>query len=314
MPHNLITTAMRTRRRKRLVNHVHLEKGRQLFVAVTFDVEREYGSHRLESSASNVRTFLTQAEDIQQNATIFIEGSLVEDNSNILRSLEKNGIEIGLHGWRHELWGPAQWYLNDKPLSVEQKSFLLKEASQAFENSRLRRPVLFRAPNLVADESTIKLLEANGFHVDSSLLSHKGVAPVPQFPGGESGIIRIPVSAEPTPLLTSKFFIPYHRFRVCNLKTLKEMKENELIDYVRRITAYQEFLGFLPHLVILCHSWEFSAPTIQDREYSYCSPENFQFTDDITHSLTENFRTTFVSMGALGELLKKKQRENLQNQ
>jgi hypothetical protein len=283
-------------------------------LALTFDVEREYGSFRLETHASNVKSFLSRIEGIEQNATIFVEGSLVKEHSEALHSLEKKGIEIGLHGWQHELWGSKQWYLNDKPLQPDQKATLLKAAFEDFQLSSLHRPTAFRAPNLVADESTLKLLESNGFQVDSSLPSHRGVAPIPQFPNGPSGIIRIPVSVEPTPLLDSKSFIPYYRFRVCNLKTAKQMRGEKLLDCVTRIAMCQEAFGFLPHLVMLSHSWEFFPPLVENRDYAYCSATNFELLDSVVNSLSESFAVKRVSMSDLGELIKQKQHKGAQNQ
>jgi hypothetical protein len=217
--------------------------------------------------------------------------------------LEKKGIEIGLHGYRHELWGPAQWYLSDKPLPVEQKASLLKAGIEAFSSSGLRRPVVFRAPNLVADDSTIQLLPGNGFQVDSSLPAHKGVLPIPLF---LDELIRIPVTVDPTPKVSWTALVPYCRFRACNLKTLKHMAPDEFFKYISGITAIQEALGFPPHVVILCHSWEFFSPLIDNKQYDYCSPQNSDFLDKLIRNLSEDFNIREISMQHLADLFKRK--------
>jgi len=289
-----------------MMNHAHPHRRHQLFVVLTYDVEREYGSHRLKGNGATVPLFLRSMQDAAENATIFVEGSLVEENSEILRSLEKKGIEIGLHGYRHELWGPAQWYLADKPLTLKRRNSLLDAAIEAFRSSGLRRPVVFRAPNLAADSSTMLLLLEKGFHVDSSLPAHRGVPPIPQFFGGPEGLIRIPVTAEPTPSLSRKRIFPYYRYRTCNLKSLKEMRNDELLRYVSRIAALQEALGFPPHLVIVSHSWEFLNPLIDHQDYSYCSPANFEFLHELVRILSENFDEKRVSISTLAEFFKEK--------
>jgi len=306
MPHNLIATMLRARKLRAVMDHAHPRKGRQLFLAITFDVECEYGSHRIKGGSATVPIFLKNLQNALLDTTIFVEGSLVEENSEILRSLERQGIEIGLHGYRHELWGPPQWYLADKPLTGEEKNSLLDVAIEAFRSSGLRRPVVFRAPNLTADTSTMLMLLEKGFHVDSSLPAHRGVLPVPQFFGGPKGLVRIPVTVEPTPLLSRKCIFPYYRYRACNLKSLKEMRNDELLQYVSRISALQEALGFPPHLIILSHSWEFLNPTIDHQDYSYCSPANFEFLRNLDRILSENFNVKRVSISALAELFKKK--------
>lgn len=305
MPQNLIATMLKTRNLRDVMNRAHLHKTRQLFLVLTCDVEREYGSRRVKGGGATVSPFLRNAQEVLLNTSIFIEGSLVEENSDILHTLERQGIEIGLHGYRHELWGPPQWYLSDKPLTLEEKNSLLEAAIEAFRSSGLRRPLIFRSPNLAADKSTMRLLVAKGFQVDSSLPSHKGVLPVPQLFGGPEGLIRIPVTAEPTPSLSRRRFFPYYGYRVCNLKSLKEMG-NELLQYVSRIVALQEALGFLPHLVILSHSWEFLNPSIEHQDYGYCSPANFEFLHNLVRILSENFDVKRVSIGSLAELSKEK--------
>lgn len=307
MPHNFLGTALRNRKLLSKIN-THQNIGGELFVALTFDVENEYGSHRLEGGGTTVRPFLEQMRDWDVPATIFVEGCLVGQNADILLELERNEIENGLHGFRHELWGPAQWFLADRPVSSEQKTHLLEVALEDCRAAGLRRPVVFRAPNLTADNSTIELLGENGFQVDSSLPSHRGVLPVPQFPGGLKGIVRIPVTADPIPFLARKSFLPYCRFRVCNLKNLKEITLNGILDIASRIISIQELLGCLPHLVVLSHSWEFSTPLTNDPKYGYCSVTNYEFLREVTNWLRQHFKVRFVSMSDLGKLLAQEQR------
>lgn len=306
MPHNLVPTMLRTRKLSLMISEAQpLGRGR-LLVAFTFDVEREYGSDRVKENSATASQFLASMQDPPENATIFVQGSLVEDNSEALRSLQRKGIEIGLHGYRHELWGRPQWYLRDRPLRPDQRQALLRAGIEAFRRAELPRPVVFRSPNLVADTATLRLLVENGFRVDSSLPSHRGVLPVPQSFGGPEGLIRVPVTADPVPSLSCKAGLPYYRYHVCNLKSLREMKEEELLQRISRIAGLQQALGFEPHIVILSHSWEFfNAPTNHE-DYSHCSPANFEFLQKLDLILSKKFGVRHVSTSTLAEEFKQK--------
>jgi peptidoglycan/xylan/chitin deacetylase (PgdA/CDA1 family) len=308
MPHNLIPTMLRTRKLRRMISQAEPLGRGQLLVALTFDVEREYGSDRVKGNSATASQFLASLQDAPENVTIFVEGSLVEENSEALRSLQWKGIEIGLHGYRHELWGRPQWYLRDRPLRPDQREALIEAGIEAFRKAGLRRPVVFRSPNLVADTSTLRLLLENRFRVDSSLPSHRGVLPAPQFFGGPEGLIRVPVTADPMPSLSCKAVLPYCTYRACNLRNLKEMRKEELLQRVSRIGTLQEVLGFQPHIVILCHSWEFLSPRINHRDYSYCSPANFEFLRNLNQTLSDRFSVRHVSMSTLAEQFNQKMR------
>ena len=305
IPPNLFATFLRTRRLRRIMDKAKPHRGDRLFAVHTFDVERDYGSDRAGGTCGRVPQFLTSLRDKRKDITIFVEGSLVEDNSWTLRSLQQKGIEIGLHGYRHELWGRSQWYLSDRPLTLERRKALLEAGIEAFRRAGLPRPVMFRSPNLVADMSTVHLLAEQGFRVDSSLPSHRGVLPIPQFFGKLGELVRIPVTADPTPSLSRRGVLPYYRFRTCSLKSLREMKKEELLLYVSRIVALQEALGFLPHIVILSHSWEFLNPLVRNPGYDYCCPENFELLREIDCLLFDKFDVRDVSMSTLAEILGK---------
>jgi hypothetical protein len=155
----------------------------------------------------------------------------------------------------------------------------------------------------------MNLLVEGGFRVDSYLPSHRGVLPVPQFFGGLGGLVRIPVTADPTPSLSRKGILPYYRFRTCSLRSLREMEKGELLQYVSREVTLQEALGFSPHIVILSHSWEFLNPNVGCPSQDYCCPENFEFLQGLYSTLSSKFNVGHMSMSALAEILAKNQCE-----
>jgi peptidoglycan/xylan/chitin deacetylase (PgdA/CDA1 family) len=213
-------------------------------------------------------------------------------------------VEIGLHGYDHELWGPTQWYLPDRPINVTEKEGLLRKSIEAFETSSLSRPVSFRAPNLVADTSTIRLLLKWEFTADSSLASHRGTYPIPEFVNGGPDMIRIPVSAEPWPSISRIGRIWHYAYRVCNLKTLLGMNEDERRRYLKQVVAVQLALGFQPSLVMLFHSWEFLPPLTSASEYAYCSALNWDFLRALAHTLDDSLDIEFVTLRQLTSFLR----------
>lgn len=302
MPYNP-APVIRSHRVRSLLRRKPAISGRKILLCLTFDVEIGYGSYRISDRTSHTTQFLHMVEDHPDWRTLFVEGRLVKENSSALRSLTKKGCELGLHGYSHELWGGQQWYLPDKALTVVQRAALLRAGIKTFEIAGLEKPILFRAPNLVADGHTIQLLSDNGFTVDSSLPSHRGVMPIPRLFPGRKQVIQIPVTVDPIPEYSRKRILPYRTFRQCNLKTLRQMTGKDLPEYVMRIAAIQQALGFAPHLVVLAHSWEFFDPPDKRSELNYCSPTNLQTINNLVRSLSDNFDVQPVSIGKLATLL-----------
>jgi hypothetical protein len=148
------------------------------------------------------------------------------------------------------------------------------------------------------------LLAEKGFTLDSSLPSHRGVPPLPQLLNAKKQtLLRIPVTVDPIPVLSLKHHLPYYRFLVCNLETLKQFTNDEFLDYVTRITSIQVALGCLPHIVVLCHSWEFRNPPPNTRRFKYCSELNFEFLQKLIRLLEQNFSLKHVTMSRLAQRL-----------
>ncbi|WP_455368102.1 DUF2334 domain-containing protein [[Eubacterium] cellulosolvens] len=302
IPHNAIPRLLWEQKLRTIMKSSRLQKGTPLFITLTFDVEREYGAYRIQEDSVGIIQFLRIIQDWIAGISIFIEASLVQGNSESLNILNRKGVEIGLHGYNHELWGPPQWYLSEKPLAPKEKDCLLEASIEVFENSGLSRPKIFRAPNLVSDDITAELLMKKGFSIDSSLPSHRGILPLPLF-NREKSFIQIPVTVSPVLSITRKHLFPYLRFRVSNLKTLKEMKDHELLQYVSEIATLQKVKNLPPHLVILSHSWEFSKPRISNREYAYCTPDNIKFLRHIINFLSKSYDVKLLSLSNLADHL-----------
>ena len=219
---------------------VHLDE--PIFVSITFDVETPFGSSSnniIAPSNNSINFFLLNLDIFLSNrniqSTLFIQGNLVRDHAEILREFLSKGHSLGLHGYNHELWGKAKWFLSDKSISVEKKDYLLKLAIKTFLDNGLGQPNLFRAPNMVIDQKTLDILSNHGFEIDSSIQSFMGALPLPTI--NNSSIIRIPVSANPIPQFRTRYGIPHSYYQLLDVNTILNIKEATLKSLIPKIIS-----------------------------------------------------------------------------
>jgi peptidoglycan/xylan/chitin deacetylase (PgdA/CDA1 family) len=104
---------------------------------------------------------------IESKMTWFIPGHSMESFPDHTRAIIESGAEIALHGYCHE--GAPQ-------LTEDQEKEVLEKCIALTESLTGKKPRGYRAPLYQLRESTIKLLEANGFLFDSSL-AHRDSKP-----------------------------------------------------------------------------------------------------------------------------------------
>jgi hypothetical protein len=180
---------------------------------------------------------------------------------------------------------------------------LLQRSLKCFADNELIRPTSFRAPDLVADQATLRLLEEHSFIVDSSAPSYCGVAPVPTKPlGGNSKLLSIPVTANPIPHFQTRYFMPFTFYELFNMARLATSDDHHFIEYVGEVLAFQVKAGVSPHLIFLAHPWEFKEWTDKNRP-SYCSSHNYDLLSKKLLSLEERYRLRYVSMKELPRLV-----------
>jgi peptidoglycan/xylan/chitin deacetylase (PgdA/CDA1 family) len=187
--------------------------------------------------------------------TLFVQGALAEPLADLLRPMLPRH-EIGLHGHLHELWGRPLWFAQAEATEPRVRRERLAAALAAFERAGLPRPRSFRAPYLVCDRFTLRLLAQAGFRLDSSAMASRGCLPVVSR---EMGLHRVPVSATPRPRLRRRFGLPtWARFDLLNLPTFLYAPIERLLEIVAEVFAAQDALGCRRHLVVLAHPWEFA--------------------------------------------------------
>jgi peptidoglycan/xylan/chitin deacetylase (PgdA/CDA1 family) len=305
MPYFIPCVKLKRRQRKTLPD-TKIPSGISLLIALTFDVEYDFGSSATEASTDAVEPFLRQlpalAREMQSVFTLFVQGDLVNRYGELLLNLQSSH-EIGLHGFAHELWGKAKWFLPHKPVSLKSKEELLKQGLKNFADNKLAPPVSFRAPDLVADMDTLRLLQENGFMVDSSAPVYRGTPPLPARPlGPSSPFLSIPITASPVPRLRIRYLLPFTAYEVFNMSWLATADDRHLLDCVAEVVSFQMSNGAKPHLVFLAHPWEFRGWSGNAR-LNYCSGDNYELLSRKMRLLEERYQLKYVSMKELAQML-----------
>ena len=232
---------------------------RPVRLALTFDIEHDLGTFGRPDEWGACPPFLRWLSDAfgerGWRTSLYVQGSLVEPLADLLQPF-RDGHEIGLHGYFHELWGRRLWFSPQPGTPLSERTRLLERGVAAFPRAGLVRPRSFRAPNLVCDDETLGLLERHGFTVDSSASSFRGALPLPERWGR---LRRVPVSAGPRPRIRRRYGLPtWAQFELLNLQTLLQSPEEQLLRLVDEILAVQDRAGVPRHLVAFGHPWEFS--------------------------------------------------------
>ncbi len=294
------------RRRSKTLSDAEIPPESQLLIALTFDVEYDFGSSAKEASAGAAEPFLRQlpvlAQEMQAVFTLFIQGDLVERYGELLLNLQSSH-EIGLHGYAHELWGKAKWFLPHKPVSLKSKRELLKQSLKNFADNKLAPPISFRAPDLVADTDTLRLLQENGFLVDSSAPAYRGALPLPaRLLGPASPLLSIPITAAPIPRVRLRYLLPFTAYEVFNMAWLATTSDQQMLAYVAEVVAFQIRNGTQPHLVFLAHPWEFREWAGRE-ELSYCSGDKYGLLRRKMQLLKERYQLKYAGMKELAQML-----------
>ncbi len=212
-------------------------------------------------------------------ATLFLAGRFVEEYPEIVQDAVCRGHELGTHGWEHGL-NPNE---NFRLSTYEQQKEWIQLSTEIVEKKTGIRPKAFRAPNLWVSETTFRVLEEEGYLIDSSVPARRydlGIGMVnytrfywaplePYSPSIEHLGIRgdSPIKE----IVPSAFWIPV------NMSALRVMGFNAVTWAVRRIARRSSVLVFY------LHPSEFVNPEDQtllanepSRHSKGIGPENFE--------------------------------------
>lgn len=98
--------------------------------------------------------------------TIFFAGRFAETYPDLVRACLQQGHQLGTHGWAH---GGLEEDEDFRTAPYEQQRQWIRRATDAVEKAAGVRPVVFRAPNLWIGETTLRVLEEEGYRYDSSV-------------------------------------------------------------------------------------------------------------------------------------------------
>lgn len=222
------------------------KQGKQFYF--TIDCDWVPGSHvGLESLLDCCGRFCIKA-------TIFFAGRFAETYPELVRECLHRGHQLGTHGWAH---GALEEDEDFRTASYEQQRQWIRRATDAVEKASGVRPVVFRAPNLWISETTLRVLEEEGYHYDSSVPARRfdmglgrvhyvkyfGAPRDPYRPSrhnlnlpGDSSIVEVPPSSCLFPI---------------NLATLRTVGLGRFQRMIRWIGSRSR------HLVFYCHPSEF---------------------------------------------------------
>ncbi|MBI2453284.1 polysaccharide deacetylase family protein [Candidatus Peregrinibacteria bacterium] len=294
---------------QRILRRSYFNKNiKKIIFSITCDFEQDYGSMGTFSKGQkpDLEIFLKSFEKIlnlfNAKATFFIQADLVKEFQKELKGLEKKKHELGVHGLHHELWGEA-WFCDEEQLSKEEKGKAIKKSLEIFKKHELKRPISFRAPNMVIDKETYQILGENDFIIDSSPSSFLGVKPLPKI---FKNTKIIPVTSDPKPhFRLKKGIIPFADFQVLNLHNILRMPDDYLVKYVKRVISYQSSYNVFPHVVFLTHPWEFKKATRSEKCFEYCSETNYERLGEKLKVLTKKFDISFLNMMDLAKSIEK---------
>jgi peptidoglycan/xylan/chitin deacetylase (PgdA/CDA1 family) len=117
----------------------------------TWDANVPLGSHPSVTVA--LPRLLGELARLGLKATFFIEGINCEVNPDAVAQIAGGGHELGVHGWRHEVWSA---------LAPEDERALLNDSLAAFATLGIR-PRAFRPPGGELTRNTLDLLDELGF-------------------------------------------------------------------------------------------------------------------------------------------------------
>ncbi len=261
---------------------------------LTVDVEYDYGSLGSQETRC-IAPFLQKVKTLFDkhgiHATLFIQGNLVEPFAAQLSQLGTTH-EIGLHGYAHESWGKA-WFAKGSAPTKQECQKMIDKSFDAFNNAGIKRPIAFRAPNMVLGKEPAATLKKYGFRVDSSFPSYFGGEAIKRT---QDGLLEVPVSFDPRPVF-SRFGIAHHTvFNTYNISN--ESIKSNLAESAIRLAKLQALRGQKPFVVFLCHPWEFFEmdPRMPKDKLGYSSPDNLSRIGDFLSKLGSSFKLNFKTL------------------
>jgi peptidoglycan/xylan/chitin deacetylase (PgdA/CDA1 family) len=117
-------------------------------------------------SQKGLETLLDCCDRYHMTATVFFAGRFAQTYPDLVRACHERGHQLGTHGWAH---GGLERDEDFRSAGYEQQREWIRRSTEAVERAAGVRPVIFRAPNLWISETTLRVLEEEGYRYDSSI-------------------------------------------------------------------------------------------------------------------------------------------------
>jgi peptidoglycan-N-acetylglucosamine deacetylase len=134
------------------------DHGRRLYF--TIDCDWVPGSQK------GLEALLDCCARYHMTATVFFTGRFAKAYPDLVRACRDHGHQLGTHGWAH---GGLEDDEDFRTAGYEQQREWIRRSTEAVERAAGIRPVIFRAPNLWIGETTLRVLEEEGYLYDSSV-------------------------------------------------------------------------------------------------------------------------------------------------
>jgi peptidoglycan/xylan/chitin deacetylase (PgdA/CDA1 family) len=117
-------------------------------------------------SQKGLEILLDCCDRYHMTGTVFFTGRFADAYPDLVRACHERGHQLGTHGWAH---GGLEQDEDFRTAGYEQQRDWIRRSTEAVERAAGVRPVIFRAPNLWISETTLRVLEEEGYRYDSSI-------------------------------------------------------------------------------------------------------------------------------------------------
>lgn len=202
----------------------------------------------------------------------FVDGKNCIEFPELIKDLYADKHEIGAHGFYHEsivsFW-PISRRSMPKYCPLDKRVYYIRSSKNIIRRIIGVNPLCFRAPYLAIDGKTLKLLENEGFLLDSSLYNPAfGRLSYPYHPsvvdpasGGELKLLEIPITVSPIPQRK------YIYWRYPHIFELEEKEIKKTINLVR--TAFIQSGCAFALFVTLIHPYELRSAKVISRVLTF---------------------------------------------
>jgi peptidoglycan/xylan/chitin deacetylase (PgdA/CDA1 family) len=128
----------------------------------SIDTEKDLHSDSYNGITLGIKRIVKILNKNEIKGTFFVTGEALTKYPQIFKKLNKDGHEIGVHGYSHRRFDS---------LGYEEKEEEIRECVAVYRRVFNKNPKGFRAPQHSIDKDTIKLLSKYKFRYDSSVCS-----------------------------------------------------------------------------------------------------------------------------------------------